>query len=331
MDMTVFIPREFHSALAILGRHPWLGSTTTETGDRRRALNAASLLAVENRLSSKDKALLRMLLSQPKQWDAVAAVAKALADGPKCFRPTFVQCEAMQHVSVDITLADYRQAFPVVIIELPDEYVRTYNAVSKYVLVHHDYAERRCFLLNGSLMDNPVYSTGMSSENEMIEQKLVRIESDDFPEMGLEGFDRAVMAERIALNCNLVLTQYRLRARDFDPKYAAKLRKNAKSTNRDRSSRARVFLSGQFTVLEFEQEVAFHAEEYEPSSPSTNPPAGGHKRPHWRRGHWRRQAFGPGWAEHRLQFIRPAMIRGDLFVGEASDTSVTYSARNIPA
>ncbi len=32
---------------------------------------------------------------------------------------------------------------------------------------------------------------------------------------------------------------------------------------------------------------------------------------HWRRGHWRRQPFGPGRQDRRLQWIQPCLVRGD--------------------
>lgn len=42
--------------------------------------------------------------------------------------------------------------------------------------------------------------------------------------------------------------------------------------------------------------------------------------PHWRRGHWRRQAHGPGLTERRLRWIRPVLVRGDR--GEAASGHV---------
>lgn len=32
------------------------------------------------------------------------------------------------------------------------------------------------------------------------------------------------------------------------------------------------------------------------------------KSSHWRKGHWRNQAFGPGWSEHRMKWIMPTLI-----------------------
>lgn len=40
--------------------------------------------------------------------------------------------------------------------------------------------------------------------------------------------------------------------------------------------------------------------------------------PHWRRGHWRRQPFGPGRAEVRLSWVRPTFVGGIQRAAEAS-------------
>jgi hypothetical protein len=41
-------------------------------------------------------------------------------------------------------------------------------------------------------------------------------------------------------------------------------------------------------------------------------PGDGSVRPHWRRGHWRRQPYGPGLASTRLIRIAPTLVRSDL-------------------
>ena len=34
-------------------------------------------------------------------------------------------------------------------------------------------------------------------------------------------------------------------------------------------------------------------------------------RAHWRKGHWRMQAFGPGFGERKIVWIAPAMVAGN--------------------
>lgn len=73
-----------------------------------------------------------------------------------------------------------------------------------------------------------------------------------------------------------------------------------------RAELTRTLKSRGFSVVKFVKDPAF----------SDNPQgadqiAHGHgstKRTHWRRGHWRRQGFGPGLIEHRIIWIRPVLV-----------------------
>ena len=44
--------------------------------------------------------------------------------GPKVFRPTLDQCLAMEQVAPRIPIGDYAQPYPVMLIDLPEEYQR---------------------------------------------------------------------------------------------------------------------------------------------------------------------------------------------------------------
>jgi hypothetical protein len=49
--------------------------------------------------------------------------------------------------------------------------------------------------------------------------------------------------------------------------------------------------------------------------------------PHWRRGHWRSQAFGAGRSERKRVAIPSVLVNGHLFVGSPADTMATYRVR----
>jgi hypothetical protein len=49
---------------------------------------------------------------------------------------------------------------------------------------------------------------------------------------------------------------------------------------------------------------------------------GGHRKMHWRRGHWRRQAHGPGRAQRKLVWIRPARVAGTDEGAEGGEAQV---------
>jgi hypothetical protein len=50
----------------------------------------------------------------------------------------------------------------------------------------------------------------------------------------------------------------------------------------------------------------------------------GHKSLHWRRGHWRNQAYGEGRTQHRLRWIMPMLIGGKDFPGDDPDLGHVY-------
>lgn len=50
----------------------------------------------------------------------------------------------------------------------------------------------------------------------------------------------------------------------------------------------------------------------------------GHKSLHWRRGHWRNQAYGEGRTQHRLRWIMPMLVGGKDVPGEDPDLGHVY-------
>lgn len=45
---------------------------------------------------------------------------------------------------------------------------------------------------------------------------------------------------------------------------------------------------------------------------SSQPSPAGHRSAHWRRGHFRNQAHGPNWSNHRIVYIEPLLVHNDL-------------------
>ena len=73
-------------------------------------------------------------------------------------------------------------------------------------------------------------------------------------------------------------------------------------------------------LLSFEQNIkVFEHAEAEPGEGK-----GKAKNVHWRRGHFKRQAYGPGWSKHRTIFVRPVMVNRNQFCGNEGDTRVVY-------
>lgn len=333
MDASVFIPREFHLGLRNLGRHDWLSVEGREAaGDWTRWKARIDRAMVERAIlgtpDGPDREAINRLMGyaehNPLLVVSCEAVARMLADGPKVFRPSMQQCGAMENVAINLTLAEYQQAYPALVIEFPREYAES-RRTHERILVRHDAAQRRLFCFAGNLVQGVIDTHTVINDHEDIEGALNRY-IDHSPETPMSEQNRTFgEAVRVALNCNLALAHYATRLRALDPDLMKRLRQRSHVENPERRGRARRRLLGEFRVLEFSQEVAFHSEEPEHRARSEGDgQAHWEVMPHWRRGHWRRQPFGVGRAERKLVFIKPILVRRDKFAGDPSSTSVVY-------
>ena len=72
------------------------------------------------------------------------ALSRSVAGGPKVFQPTNEDCEALENTACTMAFEDYKQPYPVVIIEFPAEYRKHLAEVGKlkkapsHVIVHHE-------------------------------------------------------------------------------------------------------------------------------------------------------------------------------------------------
>lgn len=134
---------------------------------------------------------------------------------------------------------------------------------------------------------------------------------------------------RIALNAMLAMT-LGLKKQMLEPTYEEKqnkrkLKERAKEKDKMAALRARLQLGMMPEVFQFDQQIkAFDVQQTEPALPPDH--TGIPKMPHWRRGHYRRQAVGPGWTQHELIWIRPVLINAGQFKGDLKDTTTTYEA-----
>src|SRR5581483_2326026 len=58
-------------------------------------------------------------------WIETYLISKAVVDGPKIFKPRQLELEMCEHMKLNIEFNDYVQPFETVIIELPDDYIKT--------------------------------------------------------------------------------------------------------------------------------------------------------------------------------------------------------------
>jgi hypothetical protein len=106
--MRRLVPEEFISPLKTLGKYDWLRWTPLDTTPPSTTIE---LRLPNDPVLLKCPRLIRFLsgLASEQSGDlfAIYVQSKALAEGPKLLCPTTEQCEALEHVDVNISFDDY--------------------------------------------------------------------------------------------------------------------------------------------------------------------------------------------------------------------------------
>jgi hypothetical protein len=325
--MRRLVPSELIAPLKLLGKYDWLRWRSLDTSPPMTRLEVQippdPALVPHRRLIAR--------LEQAAEEQSVTlfrfyVLSKALAEGPKLLRPTTEQCVALEQVDVNVSFDDYQQPFPTFLLELPEPYRRSlaerFGVESPEVVVtHHD--RRTRYII--SSCERPVSGTTviniMSPQpgRTTIEEALrFRVEEGS-------DLDQGEVVERIAFNLGLLMTHYGVRdIGPVDPESHAKHIRNARRAKRAKAERARALLDAEINLVEFEQDVVFYDRHQEARPESEGD--GGVRRPHWRRGHFRRQPFGQARSERRLIFIRPVLVKAAHFHGDIADTEYRIRA-----
>lgn len=242
------------------------------------------------------------------EWLAMKAGSWWLGGGPKVFKPTKLQLEALKQIEVNILLEDYAQPYPALLVQInegPFYAVICYFCETERVLV--------CSIMSkGHIHD---ITTTIATTKNFIEESLVVYDDDC-----LDVCAHAHRACRIAINACLALAHYGNHLQYLFPKEVQRDRHYAQEQS-ERGQRARDRLHLAVQIASFDQEVKIHreAKRGEPGEPT------GHEMPpHWRRGHWAMQPYGPSSSLRKRILRKPVMVRSDLFVGDQSQTVTTY-------
>lgn len=326
LNMFDLIPKWVIGPLKALGNYEWLRWSPVDSNPP----SSRFTLAIPDVPSLRPHRLFIDKLRSLGQADSLGvclyARSKWLANGPKLVRPTSDQCEALEHVDVSVTFDEYEQPFPVFLVELPHQYRRILSSrfnheCPKAVMVCHDRRTQYLFSIceygptkesTFSIMSpRPYWSTIEDALRLCVEP---------------EGDDLRIgeVLYRVAINFGLLLTGYGFIDKGpLDPVSHRKLSRNAKKSNDRKAQRAKELLDATINLVSLKQEVVFHDSRQQGEA---NPDADGRKKlPHWRRGHFRMQAWGAGHAKHRLTFIKPTLINAGYFRGDVADTTYRIS------
>lgn len=333
IDLSILLKQSQFPRYAWLGRHDWLQLYPKE--GREIGVKFA-LPSYDARIPYDEYTELRkrlvFLRDAKLHTEAIWTwtVTRLLASGPKLFRPTLEQCMAMAEVEIDIPTNEYRQAYPVVIYQYPDEfaeYMKEKLGVQRFpkmAVAHHSVEYK--FIQVSSMFEDSGSITAMIPERpgESIEQILTR-RADDHRDDNEPEFMLGETLQRIALNFSLMMTHFSVKHKPLNPdewrKHQGMIRKPKTKATGEKLALADV------QIIEFEQHVEMYEERVERTR-SESEATGRHVKPHWRKGHWRMQAHGPQLTLRKRMFIKPLMVRKELFVGEYSDTTTVYEGKN---
>lgn len=349
MNLSHLFPKEWHKSIKWLGTKQWLtafddgADTVTYQIDKNCYISADEY---EKYGQETIKRALYLIDQYAGMGGCASAffldtVAKMMADGPKLYRPTINQCMAFENTQVNIDFDFYQQPYPVTLIELPDEYKKH---IKEEFNVQTPPSYVFCYKMeNGIIVTSAWFSANNNIVNILvpkpkwkdIEEAICNKNRTDYtngqidPKATDQDFDVATLVQRLALNFSLGMTM--LGVREIGPLHPhqhelhARTLKNPKANARKRE-RAQEYMLAPIKLIEFAQNIEFYSIEREPTEGSGE---GTHRspRPHWRKGHYRRQRHGAGNTLSKLVFIKPIMVMRRNFVGDLADTSVTYTQR----
>jgi hypothetical protein len=268
-------------------------------------------------------------------------MSRTLAEGPKVIAfSDALTCEALENFDLSVSTADYLQPFPSVVIELPDDYTKKrvvpFDAGShapNFLIVRHE-PEAGCVLVTMHLTSHQVLTRLLKLDpswtlEEMWSKGARTWETKDTLGMTPEEKELGSSLCKLALNVCLMATAYGVRCLGpANPSHLERLKRYAKlasKRSKEEQEKAEMEVRLMPVRYSFAQEVMLYRKA--PSEHHETGEGGWTVSPHWRRGHWRWQPFGPGKTERRRLAIPSVLVNGHLFVGSPADTTATYRVR----
>jgi len=300
---------------------------------------------VHNRLSLATNQ--RLESQPPSRADDLISVwfhGEISLKGPKLFRPTEEQCLDLEQIAPRIPIADYAQPFPVTIIDLPETYREKRACVAvnslhvgrhtpEFVLVGFPACDVPTVWVQLGFSSCTVRTVSTLQTDATLETWIVREYGEDSyvslnaptPE------ERVVLAGllRLAVNAMLLLTEYGCkRLGPVNESHYRRLQRHVEVARKrkERITKAERELRLAPQLYAFEQNIVLHdearsdAERPEESDES-------HRRPHWRRGHWKTHAHGVGKSLRKRILIKPVMVNRHLLIEEGQQSLTTYRVK----
>lgn len=321
------LPSEFWEVLVELAKKgEWLttSNTTDDASGRPR-----TRFEVDRSKVSDLKSLAPQILKADNgiflMW--MDTLAKMSATGVKMFKPSYEQCEAMEHVKINLPICDYRQPYPVMLLEFPEEYrkslhKRTGRTPPRHIMVQHREKDRMFFSgcslgffgqsKNAGYHDELFYIFSDRPQFATIEDAIQSdgvVARDVSPE---EDAKRKIINEamtRVAMNLCMLLVDVPVLIAATAPK----MLEGRKVNPVEKATHVHTIRLAQDIIVRKFASTSVRGE-----------PTGRTVEPHWRHGYRRRQHYGVGNAQTKVVFIPPVFVKRAAFTGDLSTTSVVY-------
>lgn len=327
-DFTEIIPRPLHNHLKWLGKQDWI---KFEQEDELRTKFVIDWADLYQKSPEETKKYIRLWREIPPDksltYVKLYAGANALAYGPKVFVPSVEQFESMMNVEIHLPIKDFRSPYPTMVVKLPADAMKNLAEQHGYALKMPSWSmitHKSPFIyITQNFEDNVDVSYYFQDrlrfktiedalqtfviDNKIIEHNKATLDQ----QMGL-------LISRSVLNLCLMLVHYGYR--DAGPLYPEQYK-----AHRDKPKLA-YLKSADFKAIELIQNIIVR--ETRLVSQTSGIPTGYEVKPHWRKGHWRRQQ---GFAEiiaqggtPKLSFVRPCLVRPDRIIGDIGDSQTIY-------
>lgn len=299
--------------------------------------NAFTTIMISQRLENVSDMALRLVQTAAEYQGAgnsslnlicLETMSQLAANGPKMFRPTVEQCEAMEQVEINLPIEDYSQAYPVVLVEFPDAYLkklgeRLGHRVSRYLMLRWYDREKAVFAGSTSLTKEKFRADELAYFFQH-RPEFPSVEAAIQTNVNLSKSDSvtAKLLTRVGMNLMLMLSHFGHRSEASNPSHLERTRRRLKRGAKLDANAIEAATHVHWLLPT--QEIVVRG----PSAPADDAGDGSHAspQPHWRKGHWRNQRVGPGRAGVKRVLIRPVFVRRAAFVGDLADTSVVYKS-----
>jgi len=309
-DIARYVSPEMLVRLRILGKYKWIERTgRTITPDGRGSTFTYPPVPPE---ASELVRIYRSVYTLDGMLDLFVK-SRAVAGGLKIVAPSREQCEAMEHTDANIPFSDFKSPYASMVFAWPNDWRPFGHGLDVTWM-----GEMRDSTFFSTRLDGDRIVTGLLAHDQFptIEQAIRNSREEG------SHISATNAIERVAINLCLLMTIHRWTQRPMDrpgERKAKKLMRSRKRRVREAGQRMLESLPRQF-LLSFDQDIKLvDRVECDESDGKGKP-----KRPHWRRGYFKRQAYGPGWSKHRTIYIPPVMVNAGRFQGDVADTKVTY-------